>query len=126
MKVAGFGFRSAATLADLRVALKLLGEVRPDALASLAEKAAQPALKELAQELALPLIALMPNDIAAEQTLTCSPRIKARFGTGSVAEACALVAARQGSPGARSRLIAPRSVTADGMATAALAERLGP
>ncbi|WP_417699951.1 cobalamin biosynthesis protein [Pseudophaeobacter sp.] len=125
MKIAGFGFRSTATLADLRAALALTG-ARPDALASLAAKAAQPALIELARELALPLIALCEEDIAGEQTLTCSPRIKSRFGTGSVAEACALVAARQGAGLARSRLIAPRVITADGIATAAIAERVEP
>ncbi|WP_278921241.1 cobalamin biosynthesis protein [Pseudophaeobacter profundi] len=125
MKIAGFGFRSTATLADLRAALALTG-ARPDALASLATKAAQPALIELARELALPLIALREEDIAGEQTLTCSPRIKSRFGTGSVAEACALVAARQGADLARSRLIAPRVITANGIATAAIAERVEP
>ncbi|WP_122074148.1 cobalamin biosynthesis protein [Pseudophaeobacter sp. EL27] len=125
MRVAGFGFRADATVADLRNALALTG-ARPDALASLTAKAAAPALQNLAQELALPLIALQEEDIAGEQTLTCSPRIKSRFGTGSVAEACALVAARQGPGPQRSRLITPRVTTADGMATAALAERLEP
>jgi cobalt-precorrin 5A hydrolase len=125
MKVAGIGFRADATLADLRSVLALTG-ARPDALASLAAKAAQPALIELAAELALPLIALREEDIAGEPTPTCSPRIQSRFGTGSVAEACALVAARQGPGPARSRLITPRLITADGMATAALAERLEP
>ena len=125
MRVAGIGFRAKATLEDLRNALALTG-IRPDALASLAAKAAQPALIDLARELALPLIALREEDIAGEQTRPCSPRIKSRFGTGSVAEACALVAARQGAGLARSRLITPRLITADGMATAALAERLEP
>lgn len=125
MKVAGIGFRADATLENLRNALALTGG-RPDALASLAAKAAQPVLIELAAELALPLIGLREEDIADEQTPTCSPRIQSRFGTGSVAEACALVAARQGPGPARSRLITPRLITADGMATAALAERLEP
>ncbi|CUH88025.1 cobalamin biosynthesis protein CbiG [Phaeobacter sp. CECT 5382] len=128
MKVAGIGFRATATLADLRAALALVG-TQPDALASVTDRADMPALKQLAKEMQLPLLALAETDIAGEQTLTCSPRIKARFATGSLAEACALVAARKGTPGmapARSRLIAPRSVTADGLATAAIAERLEP
>ncbi|OIQ46256.1 MAG: precorrin methylase [Roseobacter sp. MedPE-SW] len=123
MKVAGIGFRASATLADLRQALDLL-QMQPDALASLQEKAAAEPLKTLATELGLPLIALTEEEIAGEQTLTCSPRIKARFATGSLAEAAALVGARQTRPGAHARLIAPRVITADGMATAALAERL--
>lgn len=125
MKVAGIGFRASATLADLRQALDLL-QTQPDALASLQAKAAAEPLKTLARELGLPLIALAEEDIAGEQTLTCSPRIKARFATGSLAEAAALVGARQARPGARARLIAPRIVTANGLATAALAERLDP
>ena len=125
MKVAGVGFRASATLADLRQALDLL-QAQPDALASLQAKAAAEPLKTLATELGLPLIALAEEDIAGEQTLTCSPRIKARFATGSLAEAAALVGARQARSGARARLIAPRIVTANGLATAALAERLDP
>lgn len=125
MKVAGIGFRASATLADLRQALDLL-QAQPDALASLQAKAVAEPLKILATELGLPLIALAEEDIAGEQTLTCSPRIKARFATGSLAEAAALVGARQARPGARARLIAPRIVTANGLATAALAERLDP
>ena len=125
MKVAGIGFRASATLADLRQALDLL-QTQPDALASLQAKAAAEPLKTLARELGLPLIALAEEDIAGEQTLTCSPRIKARFATGSLAEAAALGGARQARPGARARLIAPRIVTANGLATAALAERLDP
>ncbi len=125
MKVAGFGFRSAATAADLQAALALTG-AQVDALASIAEKAEAPAMQELARSIGLPVIALENQDIAGEQALTCSPRIKARFGTGSLAEAAALAGARHGVPGASARLLAPRVVTADGLATAAIAERLEP
>ncbi|WP_323778437.1 cobalamin biosynthesis protein [Leisingera sp.] len=125
MKVAGIGFRTAATAADLRAALALTG-VEVDALASIAEKAEAPAMQEFAQSIGLPVIALQDREIAGEQTLTCSPRIKARFGTGSLAEAAALAGARHGAPGAGARLLAPRVVTADGLATAAIAERLEP
>lgn len=125
MKVAGIGFRSAATAADLQTALTLAGE-HVDALASVAEKAAAPAMQEFARAAGLPVISLQEQDIAGEQTLTCSPRIKARFGTGSLAEAAALAGARHGAAGAKARLLAPRVVTADGLATAAIAERLEP
>ncbi|AUQ53497.1 Cobalamin synthesis G [Phaeobacter inhibens] len=125
MKVAGIGFRAAATAADLQAALALTGE-HVDALASVAEKAGAPVMQAFARSIGLPVIALREQDIAGEQTLTCSPRIKARFGTGSLAEAAALVGARHGVPGAKARLLAPRVVTADGLATAAIAERLEP
>ena len=68
MKVAGIGFRADATLADLRSVLALTG-ARPDALASLAAKAAQPALIELAAELALPLFT--PHTIPIWHRLRC-------------------------------------------------------
>ncbi|MBY6139300.1 cobalamin biosynthesis protein [Leisingera daeponensis] len=125
MKVAGIGFRSSATAADLQAALALTGE-GVDAVASIAEKAETPAMQAFARAAGLPVIALQETEIAGEQTLSCSPRIKARFGTGSLAEAAALAGARKGAPGARARLLAPRVVTADGLATAAIAERLEP
>ena len=125
MRVAGIGFRANASAADLQAALALTGQ-QVDALASVAEKAAAPVMQELAMATGLPVIALEETEIAGEQTLTCSPRIKARFGTGSLAEAAALVGARHGVTGARARLLAPRVVTADGQATAAIAERLEP
>jgi cobalt-precorrin 5A hydrolase len=93
---------------------------RPDALACLDSKVT-PALLNWAKAEGLPLTHLTEQDIAGEQTLTCSPRIKARFATGSVAEALALASARKG--GYRARLIAPRVQSACGMATIALAER---
>ena len=121
MKVAGFGFRSAATVDDLRAALALTGHA-PDALTSITAKTQTDALQQLAAELAVPLIALDENEISGEQTLTCSPRIKARFGTGSLAEAAAQVAARASVKEATVRLLGPRVITADGIATVAIAE----
>ncbi len=61
---------------------------------------------------------MKPGALAAQPVLTRSERVAERFGTGSVAEAAALAAA---GPGAR--LVAPRVVSTDGMATAAIAER---
>lgn len=125
MKVAGIGFREAATAADIAAALALCDQ-GVDAVASIAAKANAPAMQEFARLSGLRVIALQETDITGEQTLTCSPRIKARFGTGSLAEAAALAGARHGATGARARLLAPRVVTADGLATAAIAERLEP
>jgi cobalt-precorrin 5A hydrolase len=113
MIVAGLGFRSKASTASLRDALTRAGG-NPDALATAAEKAAAPALQALSRETNLPIIAVA--DLTGQPTATNSPRVAALKGTGSVAEAAALAAA-----GPDARLIAPRVISADRMATAALA-----
>jgi cobalt-precorrin 5A hydrolase len=86
-------------------------------LATLAEKAE--ALGALGQALGLPVVAVPDAAMQAQATLTQSKRVVARKGVGSVAEAAALAAA---GPGARLR--GPRAVSADGTATAAIAEGL--
>ncbi|MCV2882711.1 cobalamin biosynthesis protein [Actibacterium sp. XHP0104] len=116
MKIAGIGFRAGAPLSSLREALALAG-AGAQALATADTKARTPQARALAAELGLPLHAIPPADLARQTTLTQSPRVTARFGTGSLAEAAALAAA---GPGAR--LTGPRVQSADGMATAALAE----
>lgn len=121
MIVAGFGFRKQADLAALKDALARTGTPRPDALACLAEKAGAEALNTLARELSVPVIAVQEAQITGQPTPTCSPRIKARFGTGSVAEAVALVGARNTQD---ARLTCTRVTSADGMATAAIAQRI--
>ncbi|NRB19114.1 MAG: cobalamin biosynthesis protein [Rhodobacteraceae bacterium] len=132
MKIAGLGFRHSASVDDLRAALFLTGCRHPDALASLTAKAAAPQMQQLAAQMNLPVIALSEDEIAGTPTLTCSPRIKARFGTGSLCEAAALVAARRGqpetpeTPETTARLIAPRVTSDNGLATAAIAERTTP
>ena len=115
MIVAGIGYRSGATPADLEAALALTG-VTPDALASLESKAVGP-LAALATSLNLPLVSLTEDQIMGTRTLTCSPRIKARFATGSLAEACALTAA-----GPAARLTHPRVIGPRGRVTVAIAE----
>ncbi len=119
MIVAGIGLRQGADEAALRDALDRAG-TPPDALACLDSKRSLE-LGALAKTMGLPLIELTEDALAGVQTITCSPRIKARFATGSVAEALALAAAQQ--KGHIARLIAPRVKSACGMATAALAER---
>ena len=119
MIVAGFGFRSGVSLAALQEALARAGG--PDGVTHLATLAAKAeGLQPLAQRLGLPVVAVPPEALRAVPTLTRSDRVEAMFGTGSVAEAAALVAA---GPGARLR--GPRAVSADGTATAALAEGAG-
>ncbi len=121
MRVAGLGFRASATAASLRAALAAAGAADADALATLAEKADAPVLTALAETLRLPVIAVPAAALAGIATLTNTPRQQALFGTGSLAEAVALHAA---GPGARLR--APRVISPDGLATAAIAERSSP
>lgn len=117
MRVAGLGFRGAATFESLNDALQRAGG-NVEALATAEVKAGQPAVRILAKALGLPLLAISRVRLGAEETLSHSPLVEARFGTGSVAEAAALAAA---GPGAR--LVGPRVVSGDGLATAAIAER---
>ncbi|MGL4310030.1 MAG: cobalamin biosynthesis protein [Paracoccaceae bacterium] len=117
-RVAGIGFRKGASAQSILSALLLAGG-RPDMLATPADKADEPGLVEAATRLGLPVIAVAVDDLPRVDTLTHSPRVAAMRGTGSVAEACALLAA---GPGAR--LLAPRVVSPCRQATAALAEVL--
>ncbi|MHC2463611.1 cobalamin biosynthesis protein [Bradyrhizobium embrapense] len=118
MKVAGLGFRSNASVASLREALDAAGG--PNGLAAVAtvsDKAGAVALQALAQELGLPIRSIPAEMLAEIQTATQSDLVKARVGTGSVAEAAAVAAAGRGA-----RLIAVRAVSRDRAATAAIAE----
>ena len=118
MKVAGLGFRRDASVASLRDALDAAGG--SDGLAAIAtvsDKADAAALKALAQELGLPVRGISPGILAEIQTATQAEIIKARFGTGSVAEAAAIAAAGRGA-----RLISVRTASRDRMAIAAIAE----
>ena len=120
MKIAGLGFRSAAGLASLREALDAAGGVDGiTALATANRKAGTAVLQALAAELGLPVRAVAPEALAAVETLTRSHRVLAYAGAGSLAEAAALAAAGPGG-----RLLGPRAVSRDGMATAAIAEGL--
>ncbi len=121
MRVVGIGFRSAASLSSLQDALqKALGETdggAVDALVTEAAKARENVFRELAQVMRIPGMGVTQTDLAQMLTPTQSQRIQDKFGTGSLAEAAALVAA---GPGAR--LLAERVTSSDGMATAAIAE----
>ncbi|GGE60770.1 cobalamin biosynthesis protein [Actibacterium pelagium] len=116
MRTAGIGCRGAVTIASLQDALHKAGG-NADRLATLPEKAALPAVQEFAHALGLPLIETPKDILATQTTLTQSPTIQSRFGIGSVAEAAALAASRPGA-----RLTGPRVISADGLATAAIAE----
>ena len=119
MIVAGFGYRTGADQASLHSALALAQAGHPSvtALAAPADKAAL--LAPLAEALAVPLIAVLPEELRAVPTPTRSPASLTARHTGSVAEASALAAAGEGA-----RLIAHRHISTDRMATCAIAEGL--
>lgn len=118
MKVAGFGFRRAATEASLAAALAAAGGAAGlTALATAADKADHPALAALAARLDLPAPRAVPLATLAGTTATPTPRAPARYGGKSLAEAAALAAA---GPGAR--LLSPRATSPDRHATCAIAE----
>jgi cobalt-precorrin 5A hydrolase len=122
MIVAGFGFRQAASLESLLDALdKARGAQVPTRLATAEDKAAAAAFLALSARLGLPIHAIAPDALAQAETLTRSARVRALRGSGSLAEAAALVAA---GPGAS--LLGPRAVSADRMAACALATRILP
>lgn len=118
MIFAGFGFRRSATMASLRAALEQAwdGDGVLAGLATLEDKI-EPAA-ELARLLSLPLIPIAPQWRAALPLLSHSTAAHTARGTGSVAEACALTAAG----GASARLIAPRVISSDRLASCAIAE----
>ena len=105
MIVAGLGFRAEASETDLAAALTQAGPA-PDLLATLAARAEAPALVGLAQRLGLRVVGLPEGALAGMATPTRSARILDRFGTGSVAEAAALVAAGPGARLIRTRIVA--------------------
>ncbi|MEL6335537.1 MAG: cobalamin biosynthesis protein [Pseudomonadota bacterium] len=116
MIAAGFGFRAGATAESLESALATAwpgGSV--DRLAVPEDKAAAPAITDLAARAGLPLVAVDAGTMAAQPGLTPAPAAGARYGF-SPAETSALAAA---GPGAR--LQAPRAVSADRLATCAIA-----
>jgi cobalt-precorrin 5A hydrolase len=122
MRVAGLGFRQGVNIASLREALDAAGGAGGlAALATVSGKAESAALVLLAGELGLPIKAVAADVLAGVETATRSDIIAAKFGTGSLAEAVALVAA-----GRNARLLTPRVVSRDRTATAAIAEGEGP
>ncbi|MDD2705785.1 MAG: cobalamin biosynthesis protein, partial [Acidocella sp.] len=82
VRVAGLGFRQAATVDSLRAALRAAGGENVAALATLAEKATAPALLALAGALGVPVIPITAAALAGVGTLTDSPRLRAFLGTG--------------------------------------------
>lgn len=117
MRVAGIGLRQGASLDSLRAVLaQAEDQAGPVArLAAPADKADHPALRALATARGLPLCGVA---VAGVATPSQSPRVQARYGTGSVAEAAALAAAGPGGVIRLARIVAP-----DDTATCAIAEQ---
>lgn len=115
LRVAGFGFRKGAGVESLRAALVAAGGGPVDLLATAEGKVG--GLSPLGLALGLPVRGVAVECVA---TVTQSDRVRARFGTGSLAEAAALAAAGRGA-----RLVVLRVASPDGMATCAVAEGEG-
>lgn len=121
MIVAGFGFRSGVSLSSLRDAFAMAqqGQVAVTHLATAYDKV--DALLPLAQTLSLPATGVTPDALSAVPTLTRSVASLTARNTGSVAEASAMAAAGTGA-----RLLVPRCISNDRMATCAIAASVNP
>jgi len=121
MRVIGIGFRAAAEEASLHDALARVlmasENMGIDAVVTEASKARAPVFRAFAATLGVPGMGITQADLEQMITSTQSDQIRDRFGTGSLAEAAALAAA-----GPQGQLVIQTVVSADGMATAALAE----
>lgn len=119
MIVAGFGFKKDATLGSLKDAFEsACVAASPDAIATPDDKATTEVFRLFSDEIDLPIKAVPADMLTQQNTLTQSLKSLAERGVGSVAEAAALSAA---GPGAR--LMTERHVSADRLATCALAVR---
>ena len=116
MRIAGVGYRHAATIESLTAALEAAGGPQNiSALATMAGKEGPP-LAELAARLGIPVLSISLERLGGQPTAGRSQRVEALVGVESVAEAAALAAC---GPGAR--LLVTRVVSPDRMATAAIA-----
>ena len=98
-------------------ALEIAGSAGVTHVATVKAKAEAVCMTDLAAKLGVPVCEVSEVDLVKADVTTHSEKSLAMFGTGSVSEAAALIAA---GPGAR--LIAKRSMSADKMATCAIAE----
>ena len=119
-RIAGFGFRKETGLNSLLDALMMAGGTTDlTALATVVTKADAPCMTALAERLGLPIHAVPADDLPKAAVDTVSQKSIDMYGTGSVSEAAALLAAGEGA-----KLITPRTLSADKRATCAIAETL--
>ena len=116
MKAVGIGLRAGASLEGVQDLFQRLEVTPPMTLALPSFRQAHPVVPKL-QASGFRILPIPEVLLQGVNTPTRSPRILARFGTGSLAEACALIAA-----GPRAHLVEPRVISADGYITAALAQ----
>jgi len=117
-RVAGFGFRMGTGVNSLLEALTAAGG--PEGVTQIATaeaKADAPCMRDLSERLGLPINAVTVVDLAKPNVVTRSEKSIEIYGTGSLSEAAALHAAGHGA-----RLVAPRTLSTDRMATCAIAE----
>ncbi|MES2611206.1 MAG: cobalamin biosynthesis protein [Pseudomonadota bacterium] len=120
--VLGVGLRAQASPGTLQALWAQAQSLLPGqsacfcAVAVLQGKAGHPALAGWLGPSAL--LAVPVEQMRGQPVATQSPNLQARYGTGSVAEAAALVAA-----GPQAQLLLPRLVAEDGSATLAVALR---
>ncbi len=116
MIVAGFGFRAGASVESLATAFVATGKTA-DVFATVTTKADAACLTELAARFGVPVASVDADALPKVTVATQSEKSARMFGTGSLSEAAALIAA---GPGAR--LIVTRVISPDSMATCAIAE----
>lgn len=117
IRAIGIGLNARATRAALAEVLDRLGV--GDRLATVTERSRR--LSVLAGGRPEAIAAVHPAALRGIATPTQSPRVQALYGTGSVAEASALVAA-----GRAARIVTPRTTSSCGTVTGAVAEGEGP
>ena len=116
--IAGFGFRQIATISSLLDALERASNgIEITGLASPTDKCAHKAMRDLSAKLDLPLYPIDPVDLQAKVTPSLSPAALHARGTGSVAEASALIAA-----GPTAILMRKREISTDRLAVCAIAK----
>ena len=115
MIIAGFGMRAEVTEASLQDALDQTGYA-PDAIATVVDKVGINAFQAFARTQNLPIQAVSQVSLDQVQTQTQSQVSLYHRGTGSVAEAAALIAAGTGAT-----LLSGRKISNDRLATCAIA-----
>lgn len=116
--IAGFGFRESASVASLTDALARVSDgIQITGLAAPTDKCSHTAMQELSAKLDLPLYPIDQIDLEAKVTPTLSEAALSARGTGSVAEASALIAA-----GSTATLMRTREISTDRLAVCAIAK----
>ena len=117
MIVAGFGFRGCATIDSLTSAFSETGLSAVDAIATAEDKSQTPVFIDFAKTIGAQIVSIDASTLTHIETQTQSQASQTHRDTGSVAEAAALAAL-----GKDAKLLAPRSISNDRMATCAIAQ----